>query len=71
MLLVDKEDFFRKNIDNVLWSAQTHNDMKILSKDIKALILAQNSQEYEGVKISKKNIDTLNDYQKKPVNNED
>ena len=71
VLLIDKEGFFRKNIDNVLWSAQTHNDMKTLSQDIKALILAQNSQEYEGVKISKKKIDTLNYHQNITVNNED
>tara|TARA_B100000902_G_scaffold79341_1_gene84024 strand:- start:1013 stop:1849 length:837 start_codon:yes stop_codon:yes gene_type:complete len=71
VLLIDKKGFLRKNIDNVLWSAQTHNDMKILSQDIKALILAQSSQEYEGIKISKKSIETFNYHQNNPVNNED
>ena len=71
VLLIDKEGFFRKNIDNIIWSAQTHTEMKILSQDIKALILAQNSQDYEGIKISKKNTHNLTHHQDIPVNNED
>ena len=59
ILLVDKEGFFRMNIDSLLWSAQTHNEMKILTKDIQALVLAQNSQEYKTIKISKENSDTI------------
>ena len=59
VLLVDKEGFFRMNIDSLLWSAQTHNEMKILTKDIQAMVLAQNSQEYKTIKISKENSDTI------------
>ena len=47
------------NIDSLLWSAQTHNEMKILTKDIQAMVLAQNSQEYKTIKISKENSDTI------------
>ena len=59
VLLIDKNGYFRMNIDGIFWSAQTHDEMKTLSRGLKALILAQNSQEYKTIKISKESPDTI------------
>ena len=48
------------NIDSLLWSAQTHNEMKILTKDIRGVgISSKFSKEYKTIKISKENSDTI------------
>tara|TARA_B100001250_G_C19793094_1_gene787464 strand:+ start:1377 stop:2159 length:783 start_codon:yes stop_codon:yes gene_type:complete len=61
VLLVDKEGFFRKNINGEIWSAQTEKEMDILRGDIKALIKIQNIEKYKTIKISKENSDTIID----------
>ena len=43
VLLIDKEGFFRRSVDdNIIWDAQTENGMKILKDDIQALMFNQN-----------------------------